>query len=126
MERPSISLSAVVLDAPDARELASFYSRLLGWPVRVDEGEWVMLRAPEGATSLSFQTEEIYQRPRWPERDGQQMMLHLDLQVDDLETACAHAIACGATLAEFQPQEDVRVFFDPAGHPFCLWVESPG
>jgi hypothetical protein len=23
-------------------------------------------------------------------------------------------------LAEYQPQEHVRVLFDPAGHPFCL------
>ena len=28
----------------------------------------------------------------------------------------------GATLAEFQPQDDVRVCLDPAGHPFCLFV----
>jgi hypothetical protein len=35
-----------------------------------------------------------------------------------------HALSCGATLAEFQPQELVRVLFDPAGHPFCLWVRE--
>jgi hypothetical protein len=23
-------------------------------------------------------------------------------------------------LATFQPQDDVRVYLDPAGHPFCL------
>lgn len=125
MERPWIRLSTVVLDAPDAHELSSFYGRLLGWPVVADEPDWVLLRAPDSATSLSFQTEAIYERPTWPDRDGQQMMLHLDFQVDDLEEAVEHAIACGATLAEFQPQEDVRVFFDPAGHPFCLWIETP-
>jgi hypothetical protein len=27
-------------------------------------------------------------------------------------------------LAEFQPQDDVRVYLDPAGHPFCLYVGS--
>ena len=32
------------------------------------------------------------------------------------------AVALGATLAEFQPQEDVRVLLDPAGHPFCLYL----
>jgi hypothetical protein len=25
-------------------------------------------------------------------------------------------------LADFQPQEDVRVLFDPVGHPFCLFL----
>jgi hypothetical protein len=34
----------------------------------------------------------------------------------------AHALAAGAVLADLQPQDDVRVYFDPAGHPFCLWV----
>jgi hypothetical protein len=28
------------------------------------------------------------------------------------------------TAAEFQPQGDVRVCLDPAGHPFCLWVRE--
>ena len=43
---------------------------------------------------------------------------------DDLEAAGAHAVAAGATLAEFQPQDDVRVYLDPVGHPFCLYVGS--
>jgi hypothetical protein len=50
------------------------------------------------------------------------MMLHLDIKVDDLEAAGAHAIAVGAVLADHQPQDDVRVDLDPAGHPFCLWI----
>jgi hypothetical protein len=50
--------------------------------------------------------------------------VHLDIEVDDLEAAGAQAVAAGAVLAEHQPQEDVRVYLDPAGHPFCLWVDS--
>jgi hypothetical protein len=50
------------------------------------------------------------------------MMVHLDIEVDELDTAGAHAVAAGAVLAEYQPQEKVRVYLDPAGHPFCLWV----
>ena len=49
------------------------------------------------------------------------MLMHLDIEVDDLDAAGAQAVAAGATLAEFQPQDDVRVFLDPAGHPFCLF-----
>ena len=49
------------------------------------------------------------------------MMLHLDIGVDDLDAAGAHAVAAGAVLAEYQPQEHVRVYLDPAGHPFCLF-----
>jgi hypothetical protein len=49
-------------------------------------------------------------------------VMHLDIEVDDLEAAGAHAVAAGAVLADYQPQDDVRVYLDPAGHPFCLWV----
>ena len=82
-----------------------------------------MLERPDGGTSLSFQTEEFYVRPVWPGASGEQlMMLHLDIEVDDLDGAGAHAVAQGAILAGFQPQDDVRVYLDPAGHPFCLWI----
>ena len=30
----------------------------------------------------------------------------------------------GAVLPDFQPQEHVRVLLDPAGHPFCLWMDG--
>ena len=43
------------------------------------------------------------------------MMMHIDIAVDDLAAAVADAVGLGATLAEFQPQEDVRVLLDPAG-----------
>jgi Glyoxalase-like domain len=49
------------------------------------------------------------------------MSMHLDIEVDDLDVAGAPAVEAGATLAEFQPQDDVRVYLDPAGHPFCLF-----
>jgi catechol 2,3-dioxygenase-like lactoylglutathione lyase family enzyme len=124
-EGPAMKLTATVLDAPDPRELAGFYQRLLGWPIGTDEPDWVTLVPPERSSGLSFQREPVYERPTWPAvRRRQQMMLHLDIEVDDLEAAGAHAVAVGATLAEFQPQDDVRVYLDPAGHPFCLYVGS--
>jgi catechol 2,3-dioxygenase-like lactoylglutathione lyase family enzyme len=124
-ERPRMTVAGVVLDSPDARELAAFYRRLLGWPTGSDEPDWVTLRSPDGATGLSFQTESHYLRPTWPAGPGdQQMMLHLDIEVDDLTEAGAYATALGAVLADFQPQADVRVYLDPAGHPFCFFVEG--
>jgi predicted enzyme related to lactoylglutathione lyase len=124
-ERPRLAPNGMVLDSPDARELAAFYQRLLGWPIRSDEPDWVTLRPPTGGIGLSFQTERAYVRPTWPAGPGdQQMMVHLDIEVDDLDAAGAHAVAAGATLAEYQPQDDVRVYLDPAGHPFCLWVAT--
>jgi catechol 2,3-dioxygenase-like lactoylglutathione lyase family enzyme len=117
-------LTGVVLDAPDARELAAFYRRLLGWSATQEEDDWVTLGAPGGGAGLSFQTEKAYVRPVWPAGPGdQQMSVHLDIQVDDLEAAGALARQAGATLADFQPQEHVRVYLDPDGHPFCLYVD---
>ncbi|MER7889002.1 VOC family protein [Micromonospora sp. NPDC094482] len=122
-DRPRLSLTTTVLDAPDARELAAFYERLLGWSRNEDEPDWVTLRAPDGGAGLAFQSEPAYVRPVWPAGPHDpQMMAHLDIKVDDLAAASAHAVAAGATLADFQPQDDVRVHLDPAGHPFCLYL----
>jgi catechol 2,3-dioxygenase-like lactoylglutathione lyase family enzyme len=115
-------ISATVIGAPDPRTLGSFYARLLGWDVVTEEEGWVMIRPPDGGMGLSFQLEEGYVRPVWPSGPGdQQMMMHLDIGVEDLERGVAWAIGQGATPAEFQPQEDVRVMLDPVGHPFCLF-----
>jgi catechol 2,3-dioxygenase-like lactoylglutathione lyase family enzyme len=125
MRQPSMTLSGVVLGAPDPHVLADFYRRLLGWELGKDEPGWVTLRAPNGGPQLSFQEEAGYRRPSWPAAPGdQQMMVHLDIEVSDLEAAGAHAEAAGAVLAAFQPQDDVRVYLDPVGHPFCLFVPS--
>ena len=126
-QRPAMTLTATVLGAPDPRALARFYRRLLGWSLGSDEPGWVTLRPPGGGAGLSFQAEEAHVRPAWPAGPGdQQMQLHLDIEVDDLEAAGAQAVAAGAVPAEHQPQEDVRVYLDPAGHPFCLWVDRGG
>ncbi|MFI8088249.1 VOC family protein [Streptomyces sp. NPDC086080] len=125
---PSARLSTVVLDARDAHELAHFYARLLNYAVRAEESHWVLIGPPDGAagTALAFETEPEYVPPVWPTRKAgdQQMMLHLDVEVDDLEAGTARAVAEGATLADDQPQDDVRVLLDPSGHPFCLWVRG--
>ncbi|MFJ6567855.1 VOC family protein [Streptomyces sp. NPDC091292] len=123
--RPRLTLSTIVLDAPDAHELAAFYQRLLGWEVEREESDWVKIVPPGGGPGLSFQTEADYVRPAWPAVPGaQQMMMHLDIEVDDLDSASALARAAGAALSDHQPEDDTRVHFDPAGHPFCLWVRS--
>ena len=120
---PQLSLTATVLDTPDVPALAGFYQRLLGWPVGADEPDWMTLRPPGGGAGLSFQTEPAYVRPVWPAGPGDpQMSMHLDIEVRDLEAALAWAVSCGATVPEFQPQQDVRVCLDPDGHPFCLWA----
>ncbi|MFG3114482.1 VOC family protein [Streptomyces sp. NPDC048197] len=121
-KNPHFSIATIALDCPDAHQLAGFYGRLLGWSVTASEPDWVLLRCPDGGTGLSFQSEPGYRPPVWPERpEEQQKMLHLDIRVDDLDEAEQYAFTLGAVRAEYQPQDDVRVLYDPAGHPFCLF-----
>lgn len=118
-----ITLTSVTLNSPAPLALARFYERLLGWKITVAENDWVVLPNPDGGIGLSFHIEDIYVRPVWPAKPGeQQMMMHLEIRVEDLEAACAHASECGAVLADHQPQDDVRVHLDPDGHPFCLYL----
>ncbi len=118
-----LRLTTVNLDTPDPAALARFYARLLGWEIKVEEADDVILHNADGGVGLSFQRERAYVRPTWPAQPGrQQMSMHLEIGVEDLDAALAHALACGATMAEFQPQDDVRVCLDPDGHPFCLWL----
>jgi catechol 2,3-dioxygenase-like lactoylglutathione lyase family enzyme len=118
----------VCIDCADADALAAFYGRLLGWEVTNRDGsDWVAMRDPSGGTGLLFKAEPWYQPPVWPEELGAQTkMLHIEIQVDDLNAAVAHAVAVGGTVAAHQPedrsQDELRVMFDPAGHPFCLFV----
>jgi len=120
-----IALTTVTLNSPDPPALARFYSRLLGWPIGTEEPGWATIRNPDGGIGLGFHIEDIYVRPVWPTKPGeQQMMIHLEIRVDDLEAGCAHAQECGAVLADYQPQDDVRVHLDPDGHPFCLYLGS--
>ncbi len=109
------------IEAPDPGALAAFYARLLGWPVVHEEPGTAIIRPPQDSVYLVFQLAEGYVPPVWPAGEGEQRtMMHLDIQVADLDAAVADAVALGARVAGFQPQDHVRVLLDPAGHPFCL------
>ena len=109
------------IEAPDPGALARFYADLLDWPVVHEEPGTAVLAAPVGSSFVVFQQADGYRAPVWPPVEGEQRpMMHLDVQVGDLDAAAADAVALGATVAGAQPQENVRVLLDPAGHPFCL------
>jgi len=116
--------------------MAEFYGRLIGWEVSARDASdtrrggagWIGMSDPAGGVGLSFQAEDWYEPPVWPEEpSAQAKMLHFEMQVDDLEAAIVHAVAAGGTIAPHQPedraQDRVRVMLDPAGHPFCLCQE---
>lgn len=106
------------IEAPDPAALAQFYSDLLGWPIGHQEPGTTILAAPEGSIYIVFQQATDYQAPVWPPAAGQQRpMMHFDFQVGDLDSAVAEAVALGASVATEQPQDNVRVLFDPATTP---------
>lgn len=123
MSTPRLRLAGTVLSTRDARPLAAFHERLVGWPRPTDEDGWDVLRQDGASVGLSFHEDVEYGPPTWPSTPGeQQMMVHLDIASDDLGAAAAHAVACGAGRAAYQPQAgDVTVMLDPDGHPFCLF-----
>ncbi|QLQ09611.1 MAG: VOC family protein [Nocardioidaceae bacterium] len=105
-----------VFDCPDPDKLADFYANILEWETTIEE-EWVEIHG-EGMR-ISFQKVEDYQPPVWPGQVHPQQ-LHLDVVVDNLDTAESAVLELGATKHEHQPGTSFRVFLDPAGHPFCL------
>jgi Glyoxalase-like domain len=110
---------SVVLDCPDPGVLADFYGGLLDWKTSV-EPDWAEVRAEYGQC-LCFQKVENYRAPVWPSQEAPQQ-LHLDLMVDDLDSAEAAVLQLGGTRADHQPGTTFRVFLDPAGHPFCCCI----
>ncbi len=120
---PEFRISSTVLGASDPRALADFYRALLpDWETLVDLPQWVKIKPPGGGHGLAFQLEEHHLEPTWPAGPGdQQMQAHLDIGASDLAAGIEYAEARGARLAAYQPQDDVRVMLDPAGHPFCLF-----
>ena len=125
---PSFRFTAAVLGTPDPRgpgPLLPAAARLAA--ARTTSRTGPRCARPTARTGLSFQLEPDHVPPVWPPQPGaQQMQLHLDLEVDDLEAACALAEEAGARpLGGYEEaHEVVRVFADPAGHPFCLFTRS--
>lgn len=134
MLRPQLRVTSVTIGCARPRELAQFYAELLGWRVTASDppragmpeaAGWAQIKPPPDTIgpTLNFEFERQFRRPVWPAQDGEQNATqHLDIHVDDLTAAVAWAQARGAHAAGFQPQDDVRVMFDPDGHPFCLFL----
>jgi hypothetical protein len=77
--------------------LGAFHSRLLGWEVTARDGAGrLQLRNPEGGMGLNIQAEATYEPPVWPEQ-------HQPADRD---------------------RTRLRIMLDPAGHPFCLFVDG--
>jgi catechol 2,3-dioxygenase-like lactoylglutathione lyase family enzyme len=132
-------LAQVVLDTTDARRLAEFYREFLGLDYRPGDEPppdgaddergraWLVLRTGDGHRALAFQQVAELKETTWPDGEVPQQM-HLDIAVaDKAELARQHerAVRLGATLRQDRhddPDEPLRVYADPAGHTFCVFV----
>jgi predicted enzyme related to lactoylglutathione lyase len=121
--KPIAGLAMVNLDCADPPAIAAFYGAVLGWEVTYSEKEYSMITG--GGTSVGFGRIDGFTPPAWPDETGTKRY-HLDLQVDDLDTAEAACRELGATVPDFQPGEGRwRVLLDPSGQPFCLSPRRP-
>jgi catechol 2,3-dioxygenase-like lactoylglutathione lyase family enzyme len=132
-------LLQVVLDTTDARALAEFYRQLLGLHYRPGDEpppagqhdpngqDWLVLRDADGNNRVAFQHVARLPRVTWPEGPIPQQ-LHLDLtvpNVEEFEAQHKRALALGAELLRDRsddPEEPLRVYADPSGHVFCIFV----
>ncbi len=135
-------LRSIVLDTTDARRLADFYHRLLGYPYGPgfepsaddghgpeDEVDWVLLETSPDGPYLAFQKVDALRESTWPTTEVPQQ-LHLDLTVPDkeaLEEQHRVALDLGARLLldeSDDPEEPIYIYADPDGHPFCIFVTA--
>ena len=128
-----------VLDCADPRATAEFYRQMFGLHYRPgdkvppdgqpDENgqDWLVLLRPDGARSLAFGKADDLAETTWPE-PGVPQQMHLDTSVEsveELERQHQRAVALGARLRfdrTDDPDEPLRVYADPAGHLFCIFV----
>jgi catechol 2,3-dioxygenase-like lactoylglutathione lyase family enzyme len=111
-------LHHVILDCPDPRALARFYSALLEHPVIYASDEFVVVAANDTTSGFGFQLAPGHRAPTWPDTAVPQQ-IHLDIMVESVARATPHVLALGAIQLDGE-----GVFADPAGHPFCL-VKRP-
>lgn len=132
----------VVLDGTDVRALAEFYRQLLGWEYRPGDEppapggpdpagqDWLVLKDASGTARIAFQQVPELPEATWPDGPVPQQM-HLDLYVTtagELSEQHERALALGARLLQDRsqdPDEPLRAYADPAGHPFCIFLGSP-
>jgi catechol 2,3-dioxygenase-like lactoylglutathione lyase family enzyme len=139
MEETYPQIEQTVLDTTDPRRLAEFYRQLFGLAYRPGDetptaGEpdergqdWLVLLGLGGERSLAFQKVDELPETTWPAAGVPQQM-HLDTSVPDvaeLDRQHERALALGARLRYDRtddPDEPLRVYADPAGHLFCIFV----
>jgi hypothetical protein len=114
------TFEAVILDCPEPRVLARFYSELLGGEIVQFDADRAEVVLPLDRPLLAFQRVDDYNPPKWPGQDVPQQS-HIDVKVENFDIAESAVLALGATRTG-SDHPGFRVYLDPAGHPFCLII----
>jgi len=115
----NIALGGVSFDCDDPAPLAQFWADLLGGEIVLISEEVVVAKLKH--VLVTAMRVENYLPPTWP-----MASVPKQAHIDDLPGAEARAISVGAVRAPLQPDpESYLIFFDPAGHPFCLTTQIP-
>ncbi len=133
------TIAQVVLDTTDARGLAEFYRQVFGLTYREGDDppppgepdekgrDWLVLTS-SGGVQLAFQQVDEQAESTWPDQRVPQQ-LHLDTTVAskaELDAQHERVLALGGRLrldrSDSDEEEPLRVYADPAGHPFCIFV----
>ncbi|MFD7668020.1 VOC family protein [Streptomyces sp. NPDC059788] len=118
-----VKAAVIVLDCADPEKLADFYAEFLEGEIHTEHLPDRVEVVTDGA-QLSFRRDLNMTPPTWPRPDSS-LQAHLDLLVDeaDMDEAERKAVGLGArpldTKDDTGPRE-VRIYSDPAGHPFSL------
>jgi predicted enzyme related to lactoylglutathione lyase len=110
----------VTMDCREPAALASFWGEVLGTEpdLVMDDGRFVFLRGAEGLPVICFQ--------RVPEAKTVKNRVHLDVSVDDLDTATARVEALGGSWPDRTEHrlEDFtwRTLADPEGNEFDIAI----
>ena len=120
-----IDHQVVVFDAADLSAESSFWAGVLDGTVDAED-DWHMVMV-DGEPRVGVQLAPDHVAPDWPDGTPEQQ-IHLDLWVDDFDSAHEHVMSLGAKVlkpAEVDSADNFQVYADPAGHPFCLcWVQE--
>ena len=107
----------VVFDCADTEALARFWQGIVGGTIdsRTASPTWLSLGSVDGFVKLSFQ--------KVPEGKNVKNRVHLDLDVEDLETAVKTAVGLGARVVGDvieEPTNWFQVMLDIEGNEFCF------
>lgn len=116
-----IRYQVVVFDASDLDAESAFWAGVLDGDIDRDD-DWHMV-VVDGKPRVGVQLAPDHVAPDWPDGVPAQQ-IHLDLWVDDFESAHEEVMRLGARVLKSASGatvgDDFQVYADPAGHPFCL------